>query len=264
MKSRKKLGNCTVVFTFDDGRDDSFVAAEILSSFGLVGTFFVTTGFVDGSFSTDAFGKGRRPVSVSELRHMKQLGMEIASHGDKHITSAADFSSSFEKLQNWDLIVDNKCGFSIPNSKTTTQEISFLMKKCGSNISYIRGGRHQNCYTSNNKIRYLLYNSFFKFQHIYDSFNKNNVLKSIDKKIIPSVVVKKRTSARNIINFISTLTDGECVVLMFHSVVESPKNEWEYSTNNFVKICSFLHEHKIGCQTLVNVVEAKLPFGKKR
>ena len=39
-----------IVFSFDDGRIDFIDSSRILSKYGLVGTFHITTGFVDGSF----------------------------------------------------------------------------------------------------------------------------------------------------------------------------------------------------------------------
>lgn len=63
--------NMKIVFSFDDGRDDAAKAADILYKHGLNGSFHITTGFVDGSFKTDAFGIGRTPLTVDQINAMK-------------------------------------------------------------------------------------------------------------------------------------------------------------------------------------------------
>lgn len=64
-----------VVLTFDDGYDDNYEHAfRLLKEHGMVGTFFVTTEFVE------------RPgyLTWSQIAEMADAGMEIAAHSSNH------------------------------------------------------------------------------------------------------------------------------------------------------------------------------------
>jgi peptidoglycan/xylan/chitin deacetylase (PgdA/CDA1 family) len=68
-----------VVLTFDDGYDDNYEHAfRLLKEHGMVGTFFVTTDFVE------------RPgyLTWGQVTEMADAGMEIAAHSSNH----ADFT----------------------------------------------------------------------------------------------------------------------------------------------------------------------------
>jgi peptidoglycan/xylan/chitin deacetylase (PgdA/CDA1 family) len=68
-----------VVLTFDDGYDDNYAHAfRLLKQHGMVGTFFVTTDFVE------------RPgyLTWGQIAEMADAGMEIAAHSSNH----ADFT----------------------------------------------------------------------------------------------------------------------------------------------------------------------------
>ena len=145
-----------VIFSFDDGRADSINASRILAKHSLVGTFHITTGFVDGSFQTNTFGVGREPLTIEQLIELKKEGMEISSHGDNHIMETEDFNNSFKKLKNWGLIKNDKVGFSIPNSRYTKEALDSFLKENEKTLYYVRGGRSPKCYSFISKVNYLL------------------------------------------------------------------------------------------------------------
>ena len=237
-----------VIFTFDDGRKDAFNASVVLKSFGLNGTFFITTGFVDGSYHTNDFGKNRKPLSKQEILEMEGMGMEIASHGDKHVMEEKDFAISKQKIDGW---INNKgkIGFSVPFSKYTEESIKHFITE---DIKYIRIGRNKKCYSFSNKIKYLL-NLFIPIQPFFNSFNRFNIITNdnYDKYILCSVVVNKSTKPKQIINFLKGLKNVECyVIFMFHSIVESPTNKWEYGLSNFSNILKWCKDEKISSLTM--------------
>ena len=241
-----------LVFTFDDGRSDSYLASQIMNTYGLKGTFFITTGFIDGTFVTNKFGFGRKPLSVKELKEMDDAGHEIASHGDRHITSFDDFSNSIKKIEKWGLL-KKIIGFSIPNSDCNNNDIDCLLSKANK-LKYIRHGRNIKCYSFLSKMHYALYH-FFHFQLSYNAFNKHNLIKTIDStKQIDSLVIKKTTSAKSIISFIDKFKKSDyLLVLMFHSIVEKPTNNWEWSIKNFEMLCQYIkNQESIKNDTLMN------------
>lgn len=247
-----------VIFSFDDGRSDALDAAKILHSYGLVGTFHVTTGFIDGTFNTIVFGKNRKSINIDELAQMKKLGMEISSHGDKHILDYNDFKTSLDKLNNWRLIDGSKAGFSIPNSEYDLNQLNEFLSKCGESLLYVRGGRSPKCYTFLSKINYVLY-QITKLQFFYNKFNKFNLNDSSKNNLLFSVVVKKNIKPNNVLKFINKYcyTD-KTLVLMFHSIVDKATNKWEYSTKKFKIICngvsSLKNNGKIQCCTFVDLL----------
>lgn len=228
-----------VLFSFDDGRYDAYEAYLILKKYRLVGSFHITTGFVDGSFNTDAFGVERKPVGIEQLVEMSNNGMDVSSHGDRHITDPDDFIVSINKLSKFG-IKKEKYGFSVPNSDYSKEEIELFTNSNKNVLSYIRVGRSSKCYTFINKIHYVLYH-LFHFQSSFNRFNKSNLLIDVNRYCINSLVVLSDTKAKNLINFIKKYKNtNSTLVLMFHSIVPLPKNKWEYSSADFEKICQFV------------------------
>ena len=228
-----------VIFSFDDGRVDFIDSARILAEHNLVGTFHITTGFIDGSFKTDAFGIDRKPLTIEQLLEIKNEGMEISSHGDKHTMEIEDFKTSVQKLKQWGLISNNKIGFSIPNSKYTKEELDSFIKNGNNSLCYVRGGRSPKCYSFVSKVNYVLY-KLFKFQSAYNSFNKYNLNDNLKDQVIYSAVITSNIKSKNLINFMKKhKNEDKVLVLMFHSVVDSPNNKREYSVVEFEKICEF-------------------------
>ena len=228
-----------VVFSFDDGRIDAYNAYQILTKHGLKGSFHVTTGFIDGTFSTDAFGVNRLPLTKENLVEMHANGMDISSHGDKHCMDEKDFKLSVGKLREFG-INSKKFGFSVPNSDFKEDELSSFIDANKNDLSYIRIGRHKDCYTFFRKVCYILYH-LSHLQFFYNKFNKPNLIENLDIYRVNSLVVLSDCKATSLINFVKKYSnENVTLVLMFHSIVEEPKNKWEYSIDDFEEICKYI------------------------
>ena len=244
-----------VILSFDDGRSDAYDAYQILLKHNLVGSFHITTGFVDGSFKTDSFGIGRKPITIEQLREMKNNGMDISSHGDRHILDNDDFRISILKLKQWKILGTNeRCGFSVPNSDYEDGQLNKFCKDNNDVLDYVRVGRSKKCYRFLSKASYLLY-KLLHLQFFYNYFNKFNLIKSIDKHHIVSCVIKKGTKINNVIKFIRKYSSEDCaIVLMFHSITSKASNPWEYRTEDFLELCLFLKTSKVDVITLKTLV----------
>lgn len=245
-----------ICLSFDDGRIDQYtVAYPILLKYKFPATFFITTGFVDGSFKSDCFGKGRKPISAVGILDMYNSGMEIASHGDKHVMNIDDYNNSINKLKKWGIHYD-KYGFSVPNSNYEVETLLDFKAKCKTNLQYIRIGRNPICYSLINKIRYLIYNTFHLFAS-YNRFNKNNLVNFNNGAPLYSLVIKKSTLSKDIIRFIEMHKNDSCsLIIMFHSVLKKPTNKWEWSEYHFEHLCRYLSENTdtIFIQTIKDLV----------
>lgn len=238
-----------IFITFDDGRKDNFANAFlILKKAGLKATFFITTGFIDGTFATSDFGEGRDPLSVKELQTMENAGMEIGCHGDKHITEIRDFDTAFKKLQAWGLI-NERCSFSLPNSFVDKKLFLDFRKRCGSRITNIRGGRNKECYSLFRKMIFATLR-IVKTYPAYSCFNMPNVLDGASKHCPwPSLVIRKEDKLSLLCRFLKDMPQGTNIILMFHSIVEKPASTWEWSLPNFKGLCDFLYKNKNEIQT---------------
>jgi peptidoglycan/xylan/chitin deacetylase (PgdA/CDA1 family) len=97
---RHALAPCEAALTFDDGYDDAAkYAVPLLQHFGDVGTFYITTGYVDSPGH----------VTVAQLQLMRSSGMEIGAHTVHHVdlTSVSltqatlEINDSAKSLQRW-------------------------------------------------------------------------------------------------------------------------------------------------------------------
>lgn len=97
----------SVVVTFDDGcRDNVVRALPILMRHGIPATFYLCTGFLDGTFKPWWEGAGA-PMSWMEARKLVNAGMEIGAHSVNHphfgeMTPAAvevEIAESRERIQ---------------------------------------------------------------------------------------------------------------------------------------------------------------------
>ena len=95
-----------IALTFDDGREDNVsVAYPIMARYGLTATLFVTTGYLDGTWTRDpAWAYSGEPITIDQLRLLRDAGWEIGLHGDWHRTSLEDWQSALAKLKAGDSI----------------------------------------------------------------------------------------------------------------------------------------------------------------
>lgn len=80
------------IVTFDDGFAGVYsYAFPVLKKYKFRSILFVTTGFVDGDISFDGYfgaGYSPQPLTWEKIREMKDSGVEIGSHGLRHLNMA--------------------------------------------------------------------------------------------------------------------------------------------------------------------------------
>ena len=114
-----------ISFTFDDGRRDNYLYAyPIMKKYGIKGTLFCTTGYIDESWKKDeSWHSAGEPIHVEELRELEDNGWELALHGDKHTTEVNDLKCASKKMEQWGF-VNRPIGFSMPNSNIAKEKLN--------------------------------------------------------------------------------------------------------------------------------------------
>ncbi len=102
LEGKATLPQRPVAITFDDGwREQYDVAFPILQRYGMRATFFVSTSFIGYP----------RFITWEELAEMRDAGMEIASHGRKHINLAdADDQEAWREVARSREVLEEKLG----------------------------------------------------------------------------------------------------------------------------------------------------------
>lgn len=234
-----------VVFTFDDGRRDNFTYAyPIMKKYGIVGTLFCTTGYIDGTWKKDdSWHSAGEAIHVAEMKKLQQNGWELALHGDKHLTEVDDLRLASQKMAQWGF-KNRPIGFSMPNSNVEEEKLNAVIDTLlGSELLYIRAGRQIDTKSFSARALYALY-TYGHIQWAYNRFNNKSLifLNEIDRKQIFSVVVRCRDNPEMIARFIEQSPDNTCVVLMLHSILPEDSryygtDPWNWSYARFEKFC---------------------------
>ena len=235
-----------VSFTFDDGRLDNYeYALPIMKKYGLTATLFCTTGYVDKTWEPgDMWASADKPLTVENLREMKNEGWEIALHGDCHTTSLDDSFKSFKKLNEWGF--GSSYGFSVPNSSATDKDITDV-SGCDF-ISYVRKGRGRDTSALSSKVLFALY-TYLNIKCAYRRFNfpSINALPIKNPYDVKSVVVRRGDKPKLILDLLKKVPNDTLTVLMLHSILPSdsekyPLDPWTFSTDSFDSLCKTIKE----------------------
>ncbi|MDN5917676.1 MAG: polysaccharide deacetylase family protein, partial [Pseudonocardia sp.] len=86
VRDLRAAGGRGVGLTFDDGYADFLHAAvPVLREHGCTATVFALPGRLGGDNGWDAEGERKRLMTADELRAAADAGMEVASHGLRHV-----------------------------------------------------------------------------------------------------------------------------------------------------------------------------------
>ena len=257
----KKLKVC---LSFDDGREDFYdYAFPILKEYNLPATLNVTTGYVDGTFKPN-WESSYGAVSKEELKELKKNKIELAYHGDQHITDKKDFMNSIKKFEKWGIKSD-KMGFAVPGSYLEGIDTNSLQKYLNNNnVIYMRVGNAKICDNFLNKVYRKLYR-MTKINLFYQLYNKNNLIDKIAPYDFPSIIVFKDDNALTLNRFLRhNCKKNRSVIFMLHGVLPTNhkcygKDEYAWSKQNFEELCKCLNQlvndNKIEVLTVMDLLK---------
>lgn len=239
-----------IALTFDDGREDNAtIANPILRRYGLNATLFVTTGYLDHTWARDPrWTYSGEPMTIDQLRQLRDGGWEIGLHGDWHRTALEDWKSALEKLKAWGFDTEG-IGASLPNSRVEEAEIGRILQALGSRqLSYIRRGRGCDTGKLENKLLFGMYtwlNSFWAFRR----FNRENLMRLPIREPakLYSVVVRHRDRPEMLLELMDAMEEDSLCVLMLHSILPEShpnygKEVWNWSDTRFEALCAGLQK----------------------
>lgn len=251
-----------IVLSFDDGRKDFYeYALPILKKYNLVATLNVTTGYVDGNFKPN-WETSYGAASKEEIKEIMDNDIEIAYHGDMHITEYNDFNNSISKMKEWNFY-KGEMGFAVPGSYLEEIDIEEFKKfLIANNIIYMRVGNSKKCLSFISRVFRKLYN-VTNISIFYNLYNRNNTFdKQIDNYYLPSVVVFEKDNYKTLVNFIKKVKRKN-IIFMLHGILPSNhsnygKDVYAWDIDNFENLCknlrALIDNNKIDVITNIELV----------
>ena len=255
-----------VVFSFDDGRLDTYTNAfRILKKYKFPAPVNVATDFINNPQNYTNFrSAGNLAMNWEQIANLQANGWEIASHGHMHLNDCEDIKKSLDEFVKHNINIEN-IGFASPNSEIDCSNFAKLKQGLSNRISYIRSGlqvrREGLLYAG---ITFL--NRQLKSKRILCLLNKKCKLRlhqDLTQKPILSVGISSDMTKKSIIALLETLSDNECYILMFHSILSDQESDWKvdrwwWDEKKFEGLCDWLTNQKdikvITTQQLINLV----------
>ena len=233
-----------VVFSFDDGRQDSYRAIKLASKYGIKSTLNVTTAYVQGVIE-DKYRPCILPaMSVAEVQELyNDTNVEIAGHSHNHLNDFKDIVLGRDALAEI-LSNDDNLGFASPSSMIDFSKYP-LDKFKDNNFLYVRIGpvidRMKKVYRILRKVSRILglkyiyswtYNTTLR-ETVTEGYLQHGVPVLNDNTLGQLQQVVKRAMRRHY----------DCI-LIFHSVLSPNEymgtDNWSWSIDNYTKLCEWL------------------------
>ena len=243
-------GNDCALFAFslDDGRADNYPVAEsIFSPEDIPATFNITSGYVDGTCPDELRPTISAAMGVDEVKKLAENPLfEIALHGNNHLNTNEDIAEGRRKIIEW-LGKEQDCrfGFASPGSGLEIEDRAFLQKEPFKNgISYVRVGlRYKSAAFFKifmRKVGRVIHLPLF-FSIAYS----DTLMNRSDGRIIYSVPVMGDITAKQVIELTKLcIRRKQAMILMLHSIENSPEDAWSWQTKKLEELCAFIKKEQ--------------------
>lgn len=220
------IGASKVLITFDDYYSSVYTSAfSIMNTAGLVGTFYIRTGYVGGGGA----------VTWEQLAEMDAGGWSIANHTENHV------------LLNTQSLADQITA--INNAKTTLLSNGH---DGAYHLAYPNGAYNADTITANTTCGILTGVTTASGQQYTPLYHQND-----DKYMIPRFMPINTTTSSQVLAYVdNAIARGDTSVLCFHSLVESDPTTYQMTTATFQEIIDGIVTRKnAGTITDMNVVD---------
>lgn len=235
-----------ICLSFDDARSDTYnVAFPILKKNHLKATVNVVSDFV---FHPESYHFSKEGAMTGpNLIEWQNWGGEVALHGSKHQNTVEDILRNKAELET--LGIDtSEIGFASPTSWLTRENAitsGIQALKDNGMISYMRSGiqvrREGKLYLAVSMLEMLTHSAY-----LYFLLNRRCIFQIESIPILlPSAAVKSYTTLKQIEYTIGRMHDGDALILMFHSILDSNDSSYGadyyfWDAEKFDKLCAFL------------------------
>lgn len=267
IKGRNTLSK-SVVFSFDDGRADTYtIAWPVLKQYDMRGTVNVVTDFVLHPERYQEFASsGNRAVTVEQLREMQEYGMELACHGSTHSNTVEDILKNIAELKEMGLY-QPPIGFASPHSELTVENSTAVRALVeDGTLAYIRSGlqvrREGLVYAGLTALERGIHSPY-----LYVALNRRNILPPPSRTsmhetgtLLLSAAVTCHTTVAQIRRLIEAMKDGESLILMFHSILRPGDtgygaDTWYWDADRLEALCAWLAQQpELTVRTTVELV----------
>lgn len=223
----------TVVFSFDDGRSDTFHRAlPVVNRYGFHVTVNIATDYIEHpeDYTGGSF-KNRKPMTKEEVLAAEKQGHEIAGHGHQHKNTLEDINRGVEKLRQWGVNTES-CGFASPYSQLVEYDIPEMRNNgLTTDIGYIRSGiqirREGFLY---GVLYFLMEKTGSKW--LFNILNKSLVIRNTNPNgFYRGVTITGNTTVDQIMGMIEYMEEDSGVILIFHSILS--ENDEGYNTDRW-------------------------------
>jgi peptidoglycan/xylan/chitin deacetylase (PgdA/CDA1 family) len=231
----KFRGQAMVTLSFDDGREDFHrVAYPIMKKYGLLGTFHIVTGWVEGRWSppnTEGWASAYigGSMTLEQIQECHRYGIEMSAHGDLHDNTEQNIYDCVDKLKDWGVTKDGIVhGFASPGSGLTPENRETMKPWfINAGLTHARSGSAPGVVGRG-------YNNNMSYPPPYDYR-------------LTSQAVTDNTSVSELIGLISdAISKKEWCIIMLHSVLKptdpnhGATDNWWWDESNFEQLCSWL------------------------
>lgn len=234
-----------VCFSFDDGRKDNKVVAELLRAKNIPASFNITSGYIDGTCSKRFLPCDKEALTIEDVRWLNaQKIFEIALHGDQHLNTAEDIKEGRKKIIKWlQLPKDSVLGFASPGTGIDFSLVEKEKKLFYEDISYIRISLR----IKSLKYLRILARKVARVIHrplLYKIAYKDTLMDEGDNgKFIYSVPVLGDITYEQVKALVDlSVSKRKALVLMFHSIHEKDGDVWNWNIDKFIKLCNYVQE----------------------
>lgn len=214
-----------VAITFDDGRDSTYTRAlPIMSERNMVGTTYITIGFLDQSGH----------VTKDQLKEFVTAEWEIGAHGIDH----SDFIMNTPEQLFSNLIDPVRILAGISN-----QEIFSVASPYGS---------------YNDPVVTEIEKVYFNHVTAVNGWGEDeglNTIENFDPYRIKRIDITEEISAEQVCSRVSSLSDDSLYVILFHNITDEP-GKYNTSVNTFEAIVNCISESDVNVVRVSDGVEA--------
>ena len=97
---------------------------------------------------------------------------------------------------------------------------------------------------------------------LFSYLNRRNIISNFNEPVLMSVAVTRYTRVKQILHLIKRMRDNECVILMFHSIIDKNacgygSDNWFFDIAKFEDLCRELNDLDVSVRTTQYMIQKR-------